>query len=440
MRSAFGHAGQKCSAASLAIVEAPLHDDPAFLRPPRRRRAHASASGRRPTWPPSWARSSRRRPGRCERALTTLDPASAGSSSPRRLDDGGRLWSPGVRIGVQPGSWFHRTECFGPVLGVIRADDLDHAVRDPERRRVRAHRRAAQPRRGRDRALAGAGRGRQRLRQPPHHGRHRAAPAVRRLEALGGRARRQDRRSGRRRPLRDVPPRPRRRTRRRATASYQRWWAERFGAAIDRSGLAAERNVLRYRPVAGVVVRVGADDARTIDVASLRAAAGRRPACRSTVADRRRRPSLGRARRRRGRARARPRPARRRRARGLPRRRRRRRPDRRHPRRARRAAVLAARAGDLVDGAPSWPRRRPAWSRMAHRDPDDRAAGSRPGPRSSRPRPQVFAEKQFLATNVADIATRAGTAHGTFYRYFDSKEDDLPRGRPRPAAQDARAR
>ena len=35
----------------------------------------------------------------------------------------------------------------------------------------------------------------------------------------------------------------------------------------------------------------------------------------------------------------------------------------------------------------------------------------------------VFAEKQFLATNVADIATRAGTAHGTFYRYFDSKED-----------------
>ena len=35
---------------------------------------------------------------------------------------------------------------------------------------------------------------------------------------------------------------------------------------------------------------------------------------------------------------------------------------------------------------------------------------------------QVFAEKQFLATNVSDITKRAGTAHGTFYRYFDSKE------------------
>ncbi|MFW2332287.1 aldehyde dehydrogenase family protein, partial [Ilumatobacter sp.] len=44
-----------------------------------------------------------------------------------RSDDR-RLWSPGVKVGVQPGSWFHRTECFGPVLGIIRADDLDHAI------------------------------------------------------------------------------------------------------------------------------------------------------------------------------------------------------------------------------------------------------------------------------------------------------------------------
>ncbi len=35
----------------------------------------------------------------------------------------------------------------------------------------------------------------------------------------------------------------------------------------------------------------------------------------------------------------------------------------------------------------------------------------------------VFAEKQFLDTNVSDIAKRAGTAHGTFYRYFNSKEE-----------------
>jgi AcrR family transcriptional regulator len=36
---------------------------------------------------------------------------------------------------------------------------------------------------------------------------------------------------------------------------------------------------------------------------------------------------------------------------------------------------------------------------------------------------EVFAEKQFLDTNVSDITRRAGTAHGTFYRYFESKEE-----------------
>jgi hypothetical protein len=70
--------------------------------------------------------------GPLQRALTRLDDGEAWLVEPRLLDtDGdlaGRLWSPGVRTGVAPGSWFHRTECFGPVLGVMRVDDLDHAI------------------------------------------------------------------------------------------------------------------------------------------------------------------------------------------------------------------------------------------------------------------------------------------------------------------------
>jgi len=57
-----------------------------------------------------------------------------------------------------------------------------------------------------------------------------------------------------------------------ARASYRRAWAEQFGVAIDRSGLRSERNVLRYRPVGAVIVRVGADTPAA-DLASLRAAA-----------------------------------------------------------------------------------------------------------------------------------------------------------------------
>jgi RHH-type proline utilization regulon transcriptional repressor/proline dehydrogenase/delta 1-pyrroline-5-carboxylate dehydrogenase len=57
-----------------------------------------------------------------------------------------------------------------------------------------------------------------------------------------------------------------------APTSYRHWWGELFGRAIDRSGLQAESNVLRYHPVAGVIVRVG-PDTRSTSVASVRTAA-----------------------------------------------------------------------------------------------------------------------------------------------------------------------
>ena len=60
------------------------------------------------------------------RALTTLEPGERWLVEPRRLGDG--MFSPGVRDRVAAGSWFHRTECFGPVLGVMRARDLDEAL------------------------------------------------------------------------------------------------------------------------------------------------------------------------------------------------------------------------------------------------------------------------------------------------------------------------
>ncbi len=47
---------------------------------------------------------------------------------PRRDPAVPNLWRPGVRLGVRPDSWFHRTECFGPVLGLMRAADLDEAI------------------------------------------------------------------------------------------------------------------------------------------------------------------------------------------------------------------------------------------------------------------------------------------------------------------------
>ena len=62
------------------------------------------------------------------RAPTRLDPGESGLVEPRPLDDSGRLWSPGLKDGVAPGSFFHLTECCGPVLGLMRADTLADAV------------------------------------------------------------------------------------------------------------------------------------------------------------------------------------------------------------------------------------------------------------------------------------------------------------------------
>ncbi len=127
VRSAFGHAGQKCSAASLAIVEASVYDDERFLRS----LADAVRSLRPgPSWDPAMTMGPLVRPpeGPLVDALTRLGTGERWLVRPAQLGANPHLWSPGVKLGVAPGSPFHLTECFGPVLGLMRADDLDQAI------------------------------------------------------------------------------------------------------------------------------------------------------------------------------------------------------------------------------------------------------------------------------------------------------------------------
>src|SRR5699024_2412699 len=58
----------------------------------------------------------------------SLEPGEEWLLEPERLDDTGRLWSPGIKTGVAPGSHFHLTEVFGPVLGLMRASSLEEAM------------------------------------------------------------------------------------------------------------------------------------------------------------------------------------------------------------------------------------------------------------------------------------------------------------------------
>ncbi len=127
VRSAFGHSGQKCSAASLAILEAEVYDDPVFRR--QLRDTAASLPAGAATDPRSIITPLVIEPGKdLHRALTTLEKGEEWLLEPRQLGDDPCAWTPGIKLGVQPGSWFHLTECFGPVLGLMRATSLAQAT------------------------------------------------------------------------------------------------------------------------------------------------------------------------------------------------------------------------------------------------------------------------------------------------------------------------
>jgi RHH-type proline utilization regulon transcriptional repressor/proline dehydrogenase/delta 1-pyrroline-5-carboxylate dehydrogenase len=109
----------------LAIVEAALYDDESFMK--RLADATRSLVVGPSSDPGSVVGPLIAEPSpKLQRGLTRLDSGEHWLVEPRDL--GGNLWAPGIRVGVRPGSWFHVTECFGPVLGVMRADDLQHAI------------------------------------------------------------------------------------------------------------------------------------------------------------------------------------------------------------------------------------------------------------------------------------------------------------------------
>ncbi|MCP3990747.1 MAG: bifunctional proline dehydrogenase/L-glutamate gamma-semialdehyde dehydrogenase, partial [Actinomycetia bacterium] len=125
VRSAFGHGGQKCSAASLAILVGDVYESERF----RRQLTDAVESltiGSPLDLETDMAPLVGGINDRLRRAAEILDPGESWLVEPSIRDDG--VMTPGVKAGVEPGSWFHRTECFGPVLGLMAAADLDEAI------------------------------------------------------------------------------------------------------------------------------------------------------------------------------------------------------------------------------------------------------------------------------------------------------------------------
>jgi RHH-type transcriptional regulator, proline utilization regulon repressor / proline dehydrogenase / delta 1-pyrroline-5-carboxylate dehydrogenase len=124
LASAFGHAGQKCSAASLLICVPDVYDDPKFMEVLRDASASLVVGS-------AWDARSFVTPliAPPKPSMTELAPGEHWLVEPRLDAHNPRLLGPGVKLGVAAGSFSHVTEFFGPVLSVLRADDFEHAIK-----------------------------------------------------------------------------------------------------------------------------------------------------------------------------------------------------------------------------------------------------------------------------------------------------------------------
>jgi len=125
--SAFGNSGQKCSATSLLILEKEVYEDKHF------KKQLVDAARSYPVGS-AWDFENKMGPlidppqGELKAALTTLEPGESWALKPENIQDNPHLWTPGIKWGVKPGSPTHLIEFFGPLLGVICAENLDHAI------------------------------------------------------------------------------------------------------------------------------------------------------------------------------------------------------------------------------------------------------------------------------------------------------------------------
>jgi len=127
IHSAFSNCGQKCSATSLLILEKEVYEDPHF----KKQLVDAAKSYQTGS---VWAFENLMGPliqppsGDLKRAISTLEPDEEWALPPKNVAGNPYLYTPSIKWNVSPGSYTHITEFFGPVLSVMKADSLSHAI------------------------------------------------------------------------------------------------------------------------------------------------------------------------------------------------------------------------------------------------------------------------------------------------------------------------
>ena len=124
--SAFGNAGQKCSACSLLLVERSVYEDKSF----REKLIDAATSLKvGSVWDPGNVVGPMIT-NKNEKLLQALvlEPGETWLVPPRFIDKKQYILAPTVKWGVKPGSYSFRTELFGPLLSVACIEDLQEGI------------------------------------------------------------------------------------------------------------------------------------------------------------------------------------------------------------------------------------------------------------------------------------------------------------------------
>lgn len=126
--SAFGNAGQKCSACSLLLVERSVYEDKDFQE---KLKDAATSMKVGSVWNAGNVVGPMitNRNEKLLQALNTLEPGESWLVPPRFLDKHKYILAPTVKWGVKPGSFSFRTELFGPMLSVCPIENLEEGIR-----------------------------------------------------------------------------------------------------------------------------------------------------------------------------------------------------------------------------------------------------------------------------------------------------------------------
>ena len=125
VQSAFFNSGQKCSACSLLILEKEVYESPKF----REMLVDAAQSlkvGALWDFKNKIATLANPISGDLKKALTQLEQGEAWALPPQIEND--YLLHPCIKYGVEQGNFTFDTELFAPVLSVVKADNLTHAI------------------------------------------------------------------------------------------------------------------------------------------------------------------------------------------------------------------------------------------------------------------------------------------------------------------------